>query len=69
MPTKTSKTREVPYIRIPVILKDTPKDKDRHIALAVKQAVELREGRSRSWAYVVRLAFRALAKAEGVKCK
>lgn len=68
MPTKTPKTR-IDYIRIPVILKDTPKDKDRQIALATKQAVEKREGRTRSWAYVVRLAFRALAKFEGVKCK
>lgn len=68
MPTKTPIKRDK-YIRIPVILKDTPKDKDRQIALATKQAVEKREGRSRSWAYVVRLAFRALASVEGVKCK
>ncbi len=68
MPTKLAK-RAIDYIRIPVILKDTPKDKDKQLALAVKQAVEKREGRSRSWAFVVRLAFRALAKVEGVKCK
>ena len=54
------------FTRIPVTLKDGT---DKRIALAVKQAVEKREQRSLSWAYIVRLAFRSLAKAEGVKCK
>ena len=67
MPTIKSKSvAEKDYIRIPVTMKD---DIDKRIALSVKQAVENRVGRSLSWAYVVRLAFRALAKAEGVKCK
>lgn len=66
MSTKTKKTVVDKYIRIPVTLKD---DDDKRIALAVKQAVEKREGRSQTWATVVRLALRALAAVEGVKCK
>lgn len=66
MSTKNKTSTADKYIRIPVTLKD---DNDKRNALAVKQAVEKREGRSQTWAFVVRLAFRALAKAEGVKCK
>jgi hypothetical protein len=66
MSTKTKKTVAYDYIRIPVTLKD---NEDKRLALAVKQAVEKREGRTQSWAIVVRLALRALAAVEGVKCK
>lgn len=61
----TKETTSGDIVRIPVTLR--PKDKP--LTLAVKQAVEKREGKALSWAYIVRLAFRALAAAEGVKCK
>lgn len=61
MPTK-KKTDDA--IRIPVVLKDA---EDARIALALKHSVEKRDGRDISWAGLVRLAFRAMAKSEGVK--
>lgn len=59
----TKTTQE--YTRIPVLFKGSASQQ----ALAVKQAVEKREQKSLSWAYVVRLAFKVLAEREGVKCK
>lgn len=61
---KQIKHKKDEYIRIPVVLRHD----DRQFALSVKQAVETREGRSITWAALVRLAFKSLAKTEGVKC-
>lgn len=65
----SAKKKKVPgnkdgILRIPVTL---TKD-DQPFALALKHAVERKEGRDVTWAFVVRRAFRALAKVEGVKC-
>jgi hypothetical protein len=54
------------FTRIPVTFKNGP---DMRMALSVKQAIEQKEGRSLSWAAIIRLAIRALADAEGVKCE
>lgn len=65
----TAKKKSAPsteeYLRIPVTLKG----KDKPLALAVKQAVERREGRTVSWAALIRIALRTQAGVEGVKCK
>jgi len=66
MPTQAKKRKRDDIIRIPVVLGTAD---DKRIALAVKHAVEKREGRDLSWAALVRYAFRVVAAAEGVKCK
>ena len=54
------------YLRIPVTLKDA---EDKRVALAVKQGMERKEGRSLSWAALIRQAIRALATVEHIKWK